>query len=286
MKKNTIIKVGISVIVLVLIAAGIWFIVKPDKGAVSHLPQSPNGTSSIAPMDSSSPTTAAPIMTAPPTMTYDEYKASTNDFSGVKEVSGFSKEDVTAVLTTAQTYAEAALSDKYFLSGKWALDGYNTHTLDVVMGQYYTEPLREKIRTFKSVNDLMPITYYVSPENPGAQPSPLCAVPEHGTDGKPVESKEGVNSFSCPLDGVNISDMKYKPGVNSNGDSVLSVDFTSTAKIPVMIDQTIPAFTEVTYTYLLDFVKNPYYDEATDPQKFVISNYDTTTVSKKVQAVG
>lgn len=279
MKKNNLTKiVAMTIGVLLVIVIGfVGFNAVKNNGSATNNLKPSNPSESSAPAATTTPTQEP----TNPAVTKEKYEEDKNKVTGAKDVDFFSKSDVEEVLTIAQTYARQSLSDRYFLSGKWIEDGIPMDQLNNIMGPYYSQDLRDEILAFKNgtpASKLLAITFYIG-DNGKVSPSPLCALFD------PETLKDGEVPPACPDGNVTISEMKFQPVTNADGVNALNVKFTASAKIPVTINPSTPATTDVTYTYNLDFIPNPNYEATTNPNKFVINYYDVSTVAKKVEAV-
>lgn len=195
----------------------------------------------------------------------------------VTAVENFSQEDVKTVIQLSSDYAYNSLSNGYYLSGQWDKDG-NPNDLDAAVGRFFTENVRESIKkidtnpaTSKTLGtDVFPLVFFMRP-NENITPNAAC----YSTDVKTV------SQFSCPIDGVQVSNITYVPTLSGETPGIKTT-FSATAKIPVKIDGDKDGSTEVTYQYSLNFINNEKIDPDTNPNRFVINDYK---VDIKINAV-
>lgn len=284
MKKHVLIPI-IAAIVVLAIAVGGWVFLnnkgESDVGATKPVPTSvakatPGAGGQQIP--TTDPTAKATIS---PTQAAEEIKKS-QEFANVTEIANFSKEDVQEVLRTANSYANNSIANPYFASGQWMKDGASTTVLDAAVGNYFTPSNRAAIKKFDTSasstslgKDVMPLVFFLNPTDK-IQGHPACFIPKDG------ETAPDAKGLSCPIDGVKVSDMTYVPVMMGDGVTPgVKVDFSATAKIPVLVDGK-NAYSQLTYTYTLYFVNNDNYNDVTNPNKFVIDLYNINVDFGKV----
>lgn len=284
MKKNVLIGIIAGVVAIALIAGG-WFIFSA-KNSVNTITPAPVSSQDAAPTNSPDPTagataTASPSASANPTGPTDVQHLPQHTFSDVKSVNGFSTDEVQTVLSTAMDYATNDLGNKYFLSGKWVEDGMPIKAVVDSSARFFSKKVLaevSKIDTNPQTNpdhlteQVMPIQFFVFP-NGNLEGSPLCA-----TTGK----ETSPSAPTCPKDGISFSKFNYDPATTTDDTPALKVSFSATAKIPVQIDGK-EGYSTVKADYILLYVENVNYEEVTNPNKFVIDDYDVKiSMSKAV----
>lgn len=264
------------VAVVALIVGGIFFLNQNKSGESTLEPNSSETSSSTA---SPSPTETGIKASENPSVkptnnASDEEKnkkfEETKSYNDAAEVPGFSKDEVRNILKLSNDYAYNSLTNSYYLSGQWEKEGM-PNNLDATVGKFFTSDLRSKIKSIDTnpktgqniAKNVLPLTFFVYSEN-GVTANEAC---ETSSDVK-TQQKDG---FSCPMDGLKLTDMTYTP-TNTEGKSGVQVEFSATAKIPVKWDGD-NAYTEVKYDYILNFVNNEDYEEKSNPNKFVINSF-------------
>lgn len=290
MNKKLLVSVVAGIIVVALLVGG-WFIFSAVKS-----PEQPSVNGKASPTASNNNGNATDNPTPTPNETYkdvekdlEEIKDKSDNFKDVKAVEFFTEEDTKAALQVSYDYAETALTNRYFLSGQWSKDGFNLSHLDATYGQYFNKELRAKINAWDDSNnganlkseDLLPLVFYVA-DNGEVAPSKYCAFGNPGTDEK-VTTTAPEGAISCPITGLTVSDMKYEEA-KSGETPAIKVAFTASTEIPVTITAgNKDAKTVITYEYILVLVQNTYQAESTNPQPFVISDYDIKVLASKVE---
>lgn len=292
MKKGLLTPIIASVVFVVLLIGG-WFLVSAVKGPEQPYTEK-TSTPSASAKASDDPTPVVTESLPPNAEEVKDVKDTTDNFSDVKAVEFFTDEETKQALQVAYDYSVTSLSNKYFLGGQWAKDGFSIKDLDGSFGQYYSKELRAKINAWDDSNnganlkseDLLPLVFYVA-DNGEVSPSKYCAIESTGTDEKPqADTTEG--DISCPMSGLTVSDMKYE-GIQKSDDEAtpgINVSFTASTEIPVTIkDGNKDGKTVVTYEYILVLVKNNYQEATINPQPFVIEDYDIKVLASKVEPI-
>jgi hypothetical protein len=287
MKKGLLASIIAGVVFLALIIGGI-FVFSQVKG--NNQPYTPkNPTPSVSPSPTVEPTPVVTGTLPPDEKEIKSVKDTSGNFKDAKAVEFFTEAETKEALQTAYDYSRDSLSNKYFLSGEWAKDGFAIKEIDGAFGQYYSKELRAKINAWDDSNggsklkseDLLPLVFYVA-DNGEVAPSASCVIDNKGTDEKPVTSTEP--EVSCPLSGLTVSDMKYESIRTADGETPgIKVAFTASTEIPVTIKNgNKDAKTDVTYEYILVLVSNNYKEDTVNPKSFVIADYDTKLLASKV----
>lgn len=252
-----------AVIVTTLIAVVGWLLLSPST-VPQHTPE---------PSASSSPATLNPIPTNGTTYFPTEpaeTKAPINSveditkFDDAKATSSFSKEDVQYALKASYQYASNALSNKYFLGGQWAEDGYPVETMVGTNESLMSTSLRDKLLKIETdpaknpnaLKDVLPVVLYMN----------------KGDGQSPAKSCMDENAVACPLDGLNFSEMKYSVDSIEEGEA-LDVDFTVKTRIPVLKNDK-DSYIDADYHYILRFTLNDNYSEQAGSPVLVVSDYD------------
>lgn len=276
MKKQVLIPIIAAIVVLAIAVTGWVFLNNKGENDVvaktnpTSVATATPGTNNPNPIPSSAPSATSKVA---PSQAAEELKKS-KEFANATEIANFSKEDVQNILRTANDYAYSSVANRYFASGQWYEDGHSAAVLEAAVGNYFTTGVREKIKKFDTSNkstslgtDVMPLVFFLNPTDK-IQGHPACFVAKEG------EAAPEAKGLSCPIDGVKVSDMAYVPVMMGDGVTPgVKVDFSATAKIPVLVDGK-NAYSQITYTYTLYFVNNNNYEATTNPNKFVIDLYD------------
>lgn len=256
--------------VVALILGGIFFLNQNKPGDTTPVPDS-----TATPSASASPSASAVDRNDP--LTKEESQKEYDDSQKIEsdvEIANFTKEETDQILTLSSDYAYSTLTNGYYLSGQWDKDGM-PNNLNDQFGIYFSSDIREKIKAFDTNpatgttigTDVFPLVFFVRPNGP-VTPNADCLV--KGEEGKALDP----DKVFCPLDGVKLSDIKYNSSTSKGSDEPgVNTTFSATAKIPVKFDGK-DAYTEVTYDYDLNFIRNEKFVEELDTKKFVINNYN------------
>lgn len=277
--KKTIGAIIAGLTVLVLVVVGLFALA--GTRANSNVPGEDVNKTSPSASASATPSASASIpatQTTDPAVAQKEFEEATK-FDDAKETEGFTQEEVQEVLQTATDYAYNSLTSPYYLGGEWEEAG-NPNNLDGAVGRFFTADIRKKIIAFNTDpktstslgTDVFPLVFFVRP-NGNITPSEICRTDYNG------ESK-----ISCPMEGVDMSEMKYVPTMEDEVPGV-RVTFSATVKIPVKMDGTKDVFTTVRYDYDLNFIRNVDVDEEVNPNKFVIDWYKVQTNMSAVEDI-
>lgn len=284
MTKQSKIAVLIAALVAVALAVGGFFFFAnsgDDASVPSNTDISANPSDSASASPSASPTdnTAIPSSKASDPAAAQKEIDETRKFEDATEVENFTKEEVQKVLKTATEYSYNSLTNTYFLGGEWDEEKM-PNNLDQNVGRFFTNDIRKKImeldtnpETGKDIGtNVFPLVFFVRP-NGNITPHEVCR-----TDYK------GDSTISCPLDGLTFTDMKYVPTMEESVPGV-RVTFSTTAKIPVKMDGTKDYYSEVTYSYDLNFIRNADFEESINPNEFVINWYQVKTDMSAVKEI-
>ena len=282
MNKNVVIGIIAGIVAIAVIVGG-WFLFSANStpkmptpaptssqdAAVTSPNATPSGSASASPTASANPTGPAEVKDLPQ-----------HQFSDVKEVNGFSAEQVQTVLSTAMDYATNDLGNQYYLSGKWVEDGMPIKTVVDSSARFFSKKMVDqisKIDTNPQTNpdhlteQVMPVQFFVYP-NGNLEGSPLCSSDPNTKSSAPT----------CPKDGISFSNFNYDPAFTADDEPALKVSFSATAKVPVLIDGK-EGYSTVKADYILRYIENVHYEEVTNPNKFVIDDYDVKiSMSKAV----
>lgn len=267
MKKNVIIAISAAVLVLAL-AVGAFFAFGNKSG--DETPE-PTATAAATPV-ATAVGTAAPTVDPAPKSTEqvktDVENAQKNAYSDATEVAGFTKEQVQEVLKLSHDYSNTALTSPYFLSGKWYENGLKMDEVDNYIGKYFDLNLRKTIREMDTTSanknvyrDVATLMYYMD-KTPNIGPHPNCNE-DAGTENQAIAL--------CPPV-VNFTQMEYVPTI-LNGDNGIQVSYKTSAEMP-LTQNGATKFITVSHDVKLNFVPNKNYEPDTDPNKFVINNYE------------
>lgn len=276
--KKTLGMIIAGLVVLALVVVGLFAF------AGSRANSSVPGEENVSPSASPSATSSAAPSEQPLNTTTDPAEAKkefeeTKKFDDAKETEGFTQEEIQNVLQVATDYTYAGLTNPYYLGGEWEEAG-NPNNLDGAVGRFFTNDIRKKIEGFNTDpktsttlgTDVFPLVFFVRP-NGNITASEVCR-----TD------YQGDAKFSCPMEGVEFSDMTYVPTAENDVPGV-RVTYTATIKVPVKMDGTKDVFTTVRYDYDLNFVRNEDFNEEVNPNKFVINWYKVQTNMSAVEDI-
>lgn len=275
--KKTIGLIVAGITILALIIGGIFFL-----GSKSDTPV-PGNDSTVGPTAIPSPTNAkgeeVPLSTTTDPAKAQEEINESRKFEEAKETEGFSKEEVQEVMKTATEYSYNSLTNNYYLSGQWDEENM-PNNLDAAVGRFFTKDIRKKImeldtnpETGSNIGtNVFPLVFFVRP-NGNITPNEVCR-----TD------YSGSSPVSCPVDGLEISDITYVPTAENDVPGI-RVTFSATAKIPIKIDGNKDGFSTVKYSYDLNFIRNVDVDAEVNPNKFVIDWYQVQTNMSAVEEI-
>lgn len=282
MKKNVLIGIIAGVVAIAVLVGG-WFLFSANSTVPVPTAAPTNSQDAAVNSPDATPTTSAsavPSASANPTGLAEVKDLPQHKFSDVKEVNGFSSDQVQTMLSSAMDYASNDLGNQYFLSGKWVEDGMPIKAVVDSSARFFSKKMVEnisKIDTNPQTNpdhlteQVMPVQFFVFP-NGNLDGSPLCASDPSSKSSAPT----------CPKDGISFSNFNYDPATTTDDEPALKVSFSATAKIPVLIDGK-EGYSTVKADYMLLYVENANYEEVTNPSKFVIDDYDVKiSMSKAV----
>lgn len=253
-----------AVVVTALVAIVGWLVVNPST-VPKHVSE-PSLSSTAPATQNPVPTDGKTYFPTEPAATKEPVKSveDITKFDDAKAVSSFSKEDVQYALKASYQYASNALSNKYFLGGQWAKDGYPVETMVGTNESLMSTSLRDKLLKIETdptknpnaLKDVLPIVLYMN-EGDGQSPAKSCM---------------DENAVACPLDGLDFSEMKYSVDSISEGEA-LDVDFTVKTRIPVLKNGK-DSYIDADYHYILRFTLNDNYSEQAGSPVLVVSDYD------------
>lgn len=267
-----------GLVVLALVVVGLFAFAgsRANSSVPGEDTVSPNATSSASASPSALPTSAT--TPSSPAEAEKEIEKS-RSFEDASAIEGFSKEEVQAVLKTASEYSYNSLSNPYYLSGQWDKDKM-PNNLDATVGRFFTNNIRKNIvaldtnpETGQNIGtNVFPLVFFVRP-NGNITPNEVCQ-----------QDYKGDSTLRCPMDGIQLTDMKYVPTLENDVPGV-RVTFSATAKIPITIDGTKDGFTTVRYDYDLNFQRNEDQEETVNPNKYVINWYKVQTNMSAVEEI-
>ena len=223
--------------------------------------------------------TAAPVAktetpTPQPTSSEDAEFNNRDPYKGAvaKGTQNFSDKEVQEAISFVARYANASLTNRYFLGGQWAKDGFPMETLHEQLRAWYVDSAIADVPTLKEdkegqeLNDAILARMMFFAENDTIAPSDECAV--------------GKESSYCTTP-IKFSKVNYYEAPDTQTEQpVLVLEFTAEYDLAVTIkDGNKPAKTRVKYDYALEVVRS---DREDGTEGFLIDDIKTSYNLSKV----